>query len=250
MIVSSSIWRRLVWVSWIGVLGSQLTAPSARPLNDTGVTECSNGTQTVPCSTVQSSHPGQDARYGRDVASGTSAAGSQVGFGSNGFDFTKVSLSGTNVTPTATFGASAGQFACIRDNVTGLLWYGNAGAGTWRDSNPQTNGGSAGNSSQPNTESTINTVNGAAACARSNWRLPTVRELMSVLKFTPGSACGSAWADPALPWPAQEVFWTSQTPPQNTGSATVLVVGLPGIACLLTTRNKITEGANIVLVSG
>jgi Protein of unknown function (DUF1566) len=227
----SSIVARSALALFSAALLAHITVVNARPLNDTGETRCSDGTNYVSCSSVQVTHPGQDARYGRDVAAGTSALPAKVGFGGGGFDFTKIGNNGAAVAPTASAGILPGQYACIKDNVTGLLWYaGFANGLAWRDPNPTTNGGNAGAAAtSPNTASRINDANVAEYCGKSNWRLPKVREMLSVFSLGPGTGggCGGDFADQAFNvWFKSAYYWTSQTSPVD--SSRVFVVFLPG----------------------
>ncbi len=79
-------------------------------LNDTGLTTYSDGV-VGGLAFEPSSHPGQDASFGRD------ADASQLDSdGHAGFSFTKLDLNG-NPLP-----SSASSWSCVRDNVTGLVW--------------------------------------------------------------------------------------------------------------------------------
>ena len=79
------------------------------------------------------SHPaGQDCHYGRDKAAAdgtlTKTGGSTLNNGiANGFDYTKVcnsgQLAGQGTCPAdPALGAGADDWACTKDNVTGLIW--------------------------------------------------------------------------------------------------------------------------------
>lgn len=79
-------------------------------LNDTGLTSYSDGV-VGDLAFEPSSHPGQDASFGRD------ADGAQLSTdGHAGFSYTKLDLNG-NPLP-----SSASSWSCVRDNVTGLVW--------------------------------------------------------------------------------------------------------------------------------
>jgi uncharacterized repeat protein (TIGR02543 family) len=72
-------------------------------VNDTGITSCSNvNTNGLPCPVT--GFPRQDAEYG-----------------SNGFNFTKISNSGAALPFSASLGSGANDWACMRDNTTGLI---------------------------------------------------------------------------------------------------------------------------------
>jgi hypothetical protein len=153
----------------------------AGALNDTGVTSCSNGTATVTCSSVDATYPGQDASFGRDAAAATGAL-TKVGSGPVGFDFTKLDMSGTAVPDSAVKGSGVGQHACTRDNVTGLVWdvLHNKLPAYWYDTNSATNGGNTGPIVINGTNFHVAAANTNNQCGGTGWRLPTVRELVSI----------------------------------------------------------------------
>jgi hypothetical protein len=92
---------------------------------------------------------------------------------------------------------SAASWAMVRDNVTGLIWevktnkdnvknYNNPhdadNTYTWYDSNPATNGGNAGTSgSGTDTEDFIAELNAANFGGHNDWRLPTIKELSTLV---------------------------------------------------------------------
>ena len=69
-------------------------------LNDTGFTTCADASGATVSCTSATAVQGQDARYGRDAAAGTSALTKQ-GSGANGFYFTKISNAGAVLPATA-----------------------------------------------------------------------------------------------------------------------------------------------------
>lgn len=184
-----------------------------RPVNDTGVISCTNEAWAqVTCESVNATLPGQDAAFGRDalaVAGGLS----KVGSGSRGFDLTKIALDGTVVSASAAFGNAANQFRCVRDHTTGLVWEAYAEVKAWRDSNPATNGGFVGAELAGNTTDVhIAAANSSSRCNRNTWRLPTVRELLSMASFERTN--GIFWADVGFFNSVNSgSLWTSQTNP-------------------------------------
>lgn len=174
--------------------------PSA--LNDTGITFCGDATSnTANCATVAAdggTFPRQDARYGRDAQA---AAGTltKIGGGGKGFDFTKIANNGSVLPESAVLGSGASDWACTRDNVTGLIWEVKTTSGlrsqshdyTWYNSNPATNGGESGVASGGNcfaagrcdTEKFTADVNAAGLCGASDWRMPKVKELEGIVDF-------------------------------------------------------------------
>lgn len=115
---------------------------AAGGLNDTGITQCLNAAGALGACTG-SDIPGQDGQLGRDLSTLTNAAAD----GRVGFSF---ATSGTD---------------CVEDKVTGLIW----------DST------SSSVSSLAGAQALVAAANGAARCGRTDWRLPAVDELMSLV---------------------------------------------------------------------
>jgi len=171
-------------------------------INDTGITFCGDAsTNTADCTAVAADgggFPGQDARYGRDAQA---AAGQlvKIGGGNKGFDFSKIANNGTVLPASAALGSGPNDWACTRDNVTGLIWEIKTTSGlrsmnhtyTWYSSNSATNGGSAGTASggicfatgRCDTEKYTADVNATGLCGASDWRMPKVKELESLVDF-------------------------------------------------------------------
>lgn len=117
--------RPLALLPWL-VLG--LCAPLAaqaqtQPLNDTGITwsgqDPGGNRSGTDCNAADPA--GQDCHYGRDRAA-VEGTLTKVGSGSAGFDFTKISNTGNALPASANLGGGANDWACTRDNVTGLIW--------------------------------------------------------------------------------------------------------------------------------
>ena len=115
--------------------------------------------------------------------------------------FTKVANDGSDLTAQARHGPDPKQWACTRDERTGLVWEVKTADGGLRDkgwiytpydSNTQTNGGHPGyrdatsgrcvrtlmDGRSCNTEAYVRAVNRTGLCGFSDWRLPTVAELV------------------------------------------------------------------------
>jgi hypothetical protein len=169
-------------------------------LNDTGITDCSNDTVVDNTTGVQSdtgTHPRQDCRYGRDAAATANMA--KAGGGGKGFDFTKIANNGTALSEAALLGTGATEWACTRDNVTGLVWELKTFSGlrdqshtySWYSSVTTTNGGNVGTVSggtcatagRCDTEKFVADVNAAGLCGASTWRMPSKSELLSIVDY-------------------------------------------------------------------
>ncbi|MBK9606218.1 MAG: DUF1566 domain-containing protein [Betaproteobacteria bacterium] len=145
-------------------------------------------------------HPRQDCRYGPDPAVAAGAV-TRIGSGAKGFDYTKIANNGAALAATATLGTAANDWACTRDNITGLTWEVKTAGSTdlryagheytWYSNDTATNGGGAGSTgdsscnaamrgSPCNTQAFAAAVNAAALCAYTDWRMPTRRELRTL----------------------------------------------------------------------
>src|SRR5690554_6822803 len=202
--------------------------PAKHPLSDTGMTLCVNFPRYADGSFPEPDHngnfaelkvglncddfgvtqtedgwdgnfvipAGQDATHGRDALAAQGKL-EKVGAGHGGYDFTKLDKDGNELD------YSAEEYACIRDNYTGLIWevktnrprssdlHSGDAKYLWYNSDPETNGGFEGFSStdddsrycsieQCNTEKFIEVVNAQNYCGLSNWRLPAYSEMASI----------------------------------------------------------------------
>lgn len=156
-------------------------------LNDTGITRCGNADNNdLDC--AQAGYPNQDAEHGRDVTHNDDSDGHA------GFSFTKLDASGDPLP------ASATEWSCVKDNVTGLIWEVKTDDGglrdkdntyTWYSSDSNTNGGSAGtvnggecpDTGNCDTEKYAANVNAAGLCGFNDWRMPKTEELRSIVNY-------------------------------------------------------------------
>ena len=169
---------------------NRIAAVATGKLNDTGITTCADAsTWWLACSVA--GFPGQDAESGRDVSANDDSDGHA------GFSFTKVDASGEALA------ASAPEWSCVKDNVTGLLWEIHTDDGGLRDKdngyswyNPDatTNGGDAGTQNggscrggiSCDTQGYVAAVNVAGLCGYHDWRLPTAVELQGLVDYSIG----------------------------------------------------------------
>lgn len=207
--------------------GATAHAATVVPLNDTGQTLCYDAAGvTVTCTTTGA----DDGRYGRDAAN-TAGALTKTGAGNAGFDFTKIANNGTTLAAGAALGATATDWACTQDNVTGLIWEvkttsglrSNAHTYTWYSADTASNGNDAGSlgtdtcggtlsaySNQCNTANYVAAVNAAGLCGATDWRLPSLRELKSLVDFSVLAADAAPTIDATyFPNTQRNLFWTA-----------------------------------------
>ncbi|MFT4193058.1 DUF1566 domain-containing protein, partial [Ottowia sp.] len=191
-----------------------------RPLNDTGQTQCFDaGNATVACNAAIAGRPGQDGRHGRDAAAEAGALVKQGG-GSAGFDFTRLCMSGDAAgigtcpaNPAYNTGASpaAAEWACTRDNVTGLVWSLQTRLEFWATASTPAFA-AAGH-------------NAIGRCGNgSGWRLPTVAELLTLAHY---GGSNPAIDNGYFPDTATSVYWTS-TPGTSPNTAWAVDFGSGG----------------------
>lgn len=211
-------------------------------LSDSGATNCYNNSQSISCN--DASFPRQDGETGTDAVA---VHLDKVGVGLASFDFTKLDENGDELPNTVT------DFACVRDNNTGLIWElkttsTNLPPNTsLRDANNRYTwhypdgsiGGSEGVqgpalSTCPSTTDCgmsvyVEEVNESLYCGGSNWRVPTARELQSIVNYQQGSANGVL--DTALfdDLPSSSLinslyYFTSQTSADGGGEGSAWVI--------------------------
>ena len=172
--------------------------------NDTGISLCgdyafggsSNHSNSENCADTvdvdaDTIPDGQDADYGRDKTAADDFDGN------NGFTFTKLDENGDPLAQSAT------NWSCVLDNVTGLIWEVKQDLGstllrdannmyTWYNSTGVNDGGDAGtnnggsctDTNNCDTEKFVSRVNTAGLCGLTTWRMPTKRELNSLVDFS------------------------------------------------------------------
>lgn len=136
---------------------------------------------------------GEFSFYVGDSSSTTSSADDSDGHA--GFSFTKLDSNGQ---PLA---ASATEWSCVKDNVTGLIWEIHTDDGGLRDKNniyswynpdATTNGGDAGTQNGGSctggiacdTQSYVTAMNAQGLCGYHDWRMPTVTELQGLMDYS------------------------------------------------------------------
>lgn len=168
---------KLYWAAFVALAGlaASPAAHAKMPLNDTGMRACVNfetNQFTNDCTDT-----GQDGEFGRDMTHSSSKNGRL------GFSFKKICNSGeaagTGSCPTdPQLGTSDTDWGCTKDLVTGLTWEIKSKTGNRAYDQKYTFKGAL-----PNTVSFIKAVNASALCGATNWRLPTVIELMGITDY-------------------------------------------------------------------
>lgn len=141
--------------------------------------------------------------------------------------YTKIGNDGSVLDATAMLGEGPRDWACSIDEETGLMWEIKTSDGALRDkqhtytpydSNPKTNGGWLGyrddktgkcdrsqmEGGSCNTEAYMAALNAARLCGHTDWRLPTIPELVAVAS----ESSPATQADVALPNTAEGWYWT------------------------------------------
>jgi len=192
---------------------------SAWPVPDTGQTECydTDGNVLNPCPIEGGAFYGQDASYTI-----------------NPMSYTKLDADGNESEPLSKL------WSMVRDNVTGLIWenkqaldgeknYANPhdadNTYTWYDSNPATNGGDAGAPGNGittfDTEQFINALNLANYGGYHDWRMPTIKELASIVNYSipdPGPTINTTY----FPNTQASYYWSSTTYANYTSYAWIM----------------------------
>ena len=127
--------------------------------------------------------------------------------------------------------AAASNGACIQDNVTGLTW--------------QRSWSSSGINNLEGSLDTVRNANNTFLCGKSDWRVPTTNELLSLMNFSVTSG-NPINADVLAPGMTGE-YWTSE----NVATATVQAwVVSPGQGGAVSFKLKADSTPFIRLVSG
>ena len=214
------------------VMAASVAAQTTAPLNDTGV---SFGAESVKGNNPACSGPElaqQDCAGGRDALAQAGKL-AKLGSGPAGFDFTRVCHSGEPagsgacpVMPEP--GPAANDWACTRDNVTGLIWeIKTQGDGPRNRDNTYTQFSAAYNpgkelGSGADAAGYLKTVNTQRLCGAADWRLPTRMELLGIVHYG-SAATAPAIASGYFPNPpsklSKSVFWSASASAGNTANA-------------------------------
>ncbi|KPA14027.1 protein containing DUF1566 [Candidatus Magnetomorum sp. HK-1] len=168
----------------------------ANPLPDTGISQCHNQTQIMDCPQSGESYYGQDAQYTI-----------------NPHQFIKYDANGSAL-PT-----SADQWSIVYDKATGLMWEVKSDDGslfdrdrlvTWFSSRLEYEGTLAVGkyNNGENTEIYVQALNNNQLGGFSDWRIPTVLELRTILDFT---GQNSHILTQFFPYTQAKEYWTIQS---------------------------------------
>lgn len=164
----------------------------ATPLNDTGYTQCSGDSSSTLSNCPVADYPNQDGQQGRDTTHYDDTDGYA------GFSFTKLDENGDALSQ------DSESWACVEDNVTGLIWEVKTNdyslrdkiwKYSWYNSTGVNDGGDAGEANSDgdetcvdnencDTEKFVEQVNAQSLCGHAEWRLPTRSELQSLQLFS------------------------------------------------------------------
>ncbi|MGR0482880.1 MAG: Lcl domain-containing protein [Candidatus Electronema sp. V4] len=178
------------------------------PLNDTGITWSGNYASGNNTACVASNTPdGDNVVAAQDCSHGRDATHNDDNDGHAGFSYTKLDSNGVPLADQSADYATT-PWVCVRDNVTGLIWEVKTDNGglhdkddkyTWYNNDPKTNGGADGSADDGgntcygydssnsatfcNTQAYVNRVNADGWCGASDWRMPTRKELESLVRY-------------------------------------------------------------------
>ncbi|TSA37254.1 MAG: DUF1566 domain-containing protein [Methylococcaceae bacterium] len=138
---------------------------------------------------------------GRDVTASNNSDGHL------GFNFTKLSSTG------AALPATAKSWACVKDNVTGLIWENKTNDGSLHDrdntyTHYSANYGAENLGSASDASGFVAAVNQQGWCGSKAWRLPTAAELRGIVDYSvayPGPAIDTTF----FPNTPSDAFWSS-----------------------------------------
>lgn len=176
------------------------SSPAISSLNDTGITGAGHFEKDNYTHCDNEMGYQQDCGHGRDALAKAGKL-TKKGLGRQGFDFSRLNSDGTVYSGNGDYRTD--PWACVRDNVTGLVWEGKAISDTsphytnttyrWGGltANGQDNGNHQGEYFD-DWNSLVNFSRNETLCGRTNWRLPTISELEGLLDL---SLVGNAQMD-------------------------------------------------------
>jgi hypothetical protein len=248
-------------ITWGGDYPKGINADCSAKFNPQQIKEFEKLNQLPPGDPVRGDiQSQQDCKHGRDVTANDNSDGAA------GFVYRKIDKNGKILN------ASAKNWDCVLDEVSGLLWeikkgvdgiYGNRGLHdgddlfTWYNPNVATNGGLLGDwnsesrqcagykAGQPatycNMEEFTLRVNQQGLCGFKDWRVPTVTELMSLTHY--GRSYPAIDTD-YFPHMQKELYYWSSTPSVGAKDAAWALFLEHGI----TISQRYTDNYRVILV--
>jgi hypothetical protein len=218
------------------LLAAHGTCLAATPLNDSGQLTCYDDEAATGTVSPGTPDPEADGFNAQDCTRGSAAADAlgvmyKIGGSSvPGRDYSKIANDGSELPANASLGSAATDWACTRDNVTGLIWEIKVNdwaslrhmdyTYSWYDADGSINGGNTGvlggytcmllPSNQCNTTAFRDAVNALTGsdrlCGASDWRLPSAKELQSLVHY--GTAAAPRIDNSWFPNTAAERYWS------------------------------------------
>jgi hypothetical protein len=170
---------------------------------------------------------------------GSSGAATQIAGAAFGRDSDALTDSGTDGHAGLAYAATPSSAAqqCTTDNVTGLVWE------TKADANAQ-----AASYAYDQLAAYVATVNAASRCGNTNWRVPTVNELLTLVDAS--LATGSAADATGFPNQRANRYWTADTVAGTTANAWFVDFGNQGLVSFDNKASTTYSTYRVLLVSG
>ena len=168
--------------------------------NDTGVNvgaEANTG-NNISCTTTTTALEQQDCANGRDALARTGRL-AKLGTGPSGFDYTKLAINGaplaiqTRAYSVSGSEAAGTQWACVRDNHTGLVWEVKEASGVHAYTTTYRWGGLTAIGINNNNRQgdyfsdwnvLVNSANNNARCGVSDWRVADIKSLSTLVNYS------------------------------------------------------------------
>lgn len=183
-------------------------------LNDTGV---DYGAETTSnnfdsCTVTTTALEQQDCANGRDALQ-LARQLTKLGTGPNGFDYTKLGMDGRPLTiQTAAYAitgseAAGTKWACVRDNHTGLVWEVKEASGIHASTTEYRWGGLTAIGINrpdrlgdyfPDWNVLVNSANNTARCGITDWRVPDLKSLSSLINYAANRANALSLSGPFI----------------------------------------------------
>lgn len=158
--------------------------------------------------------------------------------------FSKVANDGSALAVGSALGTGATDWACTKDNNTGLVWEAKPSADSstgkthtysWYNPSNKKNGGFKGYANlgkcpeglSCDTDNHVKAVNASKLCGYDDWRLPTLKELMNIVDPSFISFVTFSGALDSTYFPGAGVFdryWTSETTDENVTQAKYVIL--------------------------